>query len=334
MTHALNPDGRRAHGPADAWVQCGCGQRHWGTAGAAGLLLADGGPTDVAPTRVVLQFRAAWSHHGGTWGVPGGALDPDEDSLTGALREAEEEAGIPPAAVAPLATSVLRHPDWSYTTVLGRTVRHVDPAPTDAESAEVAWVDVDEVVNRPLLPAFAEAWPSLATLLRVRPVLVVDAANVVGSRPDGWWRDRAGAASRLAGELAALAARGVPAGLLGLPADHWWPEVVMVVEGAARGITIGPDDHAVSGAGQPGPVLPRVRIVDAAGSGDDEIVRQVVAARAPATPARAPTAPTSAVAGPAVTVATSDRGLRERVSAAGGRWVGVSALRAHLDSAH
>ena len=28
-------------------------------------------------------------------------------------------------------------------------------------------------------------------------VLVVDAANVVGSRPDGWWKDRAGAARRL-----------------------------------------------------------------------------------------------------------------------------------------
>jgi hypothetical protein len=32
-------------------------------------------------------------------------------------------------------------------------------------------------------------------------VLVVDVANVMGSRPDGWWRDRAGAATRLMGEL-------------------------------------------------------------------------------------------------------------------------------------
>src|SRR3954470_14130792 len=33
-------------------------------------------------------------------------------------------------------------------------------------------------------------------------VLVVDVANVMGSRPDGWWRDRAAAAARLLGELA------------------------------------------------------------------------------------------------------------------------------------
>jgi hypothetical protein len=42
-------------------------------------------------------------------------------------------------------------------------------------------------------------------------VLVVDAANVVGSRPDGWWRDRAGAAERLLSALAVLVGRDVPA---------------------------------------------------------------------------------------------------------------------------
>ena len=38
-------------------------------------------------------------------------------------------------------------------------------------------------------------------------VLVVDVANVVGSRPDGWWRDRAGATSRLLARLATLPGR-------------------------------------------------------------------------------------------------------------------------------
>ena len=41
-------------------------------------------------------------------------------------------------------------------------------------------------------------------------VLLVDAANVVGSRPDGWWRDRAGAATRLLARLAALPGRSLP----------------------------------------------------------------------------------------------------------------------------
>jgi uncharacterized protein YaiI (UPF0178 family) len=35
---------------------------------------------------------------------------------------------------------------------------------------------------------------------------VVDASNVIGSRPDGWWRDRAGATRRLVGRLDAFAA--------------------------------------------------------------------------------------------------------------------------------
>ena len=37
---------------------------------------------------------------------------------------------------------------------------------------------------------------------------IVDGMNVIGSRPDGWWRDREGAKRRLAAELAALSERG------------------------------------------------------------------------------------------------------------------------------
>jgi predicted RNA-binding protein with PIN domain len=79
-------------------------------------------------------------------------------------------------------------------------------------------------------------------------VLIVDGANVVGSRPDGWWRDRAGAARRLHERLSAA----------DLPQD----EVVLVLEGAARrGVP----------AGQEG----RVSTVHAEGSGDDAIVDEV-----------------------------------------------------------
>lgn len=51
-------------------------------------------------------------------------------------------------------------------------------------------------------------------------MLIVDGANVVGSRPDGWWRDRPGAAARLHAQLAA--------------ADLGYAEVVLVLEGQAR----------------------------------------------------------------------------------------------------
>lgn len=107
------------------------------------------------------------------------------------------------------------------------------------------------------------------------PLLIVDAANVVGSVPDGWWRDRAGAAARLRDRLA-----GVPAaGLADLPGPV---EVVLVVEGQARDID--------QGAG--------VRVERAPGSGDDAIVALVRAEGS----------------GRRCVVVTADRGLRERVA--------------------
>ena len=105
-------------------------------------------------------------------------------------------------------------------------------------------------------------------------VLVVDGANVVGSRPDGWWRDRAGAAARLHGALLAASPDG-PAAI---------GDVVLVLEGAAR-------------AGVPEGVSGRVRVVHAPGEGDDEIVAQA----------------SRLLASRPVTVVTADRGLRARL---------------------
>jgi hypothetical protein len=115
------------------------------------------------------------------------------------------------------------------------------------------------------------------------PLLVVGAANVVGSVPDGWWRDRAGAVTRLRDALAPVAAKGLP----GLPPPV---EVVLVVEGAARGVS------SVTG----------VRVVAAPGSGDDAVVALV----------------RTAAPGRRTAVVTADRELRQRVWAAGGEVVG------------
>jgi len=69
----------------NGWVRCELGHRHWGRFGAAGLLaFATAGP-------VLLQRRTWWSHHGGTWGLPGGARDSHESALAAALREAAED---------------------------------------------------------------------------------------------------------------------------------------------------------------------------------------------------------------------------------------------------
>ena len=117
-------------------------------------------------------------------------------------------------------------------------------------------------------------------------VLIVDGANVVGSRPDGWWKDRAGAAGRLKEQLLSAA----------LPYD----EVVLILEGkATRGNPAGQDGH--------------LRTVHAPGSGDDAIV-QAVMAQADVGDARG------------VTVVTADRVLRDRVEAAGARSAGPSWL--------
>ena len=149
----------------DGWVTCG-DHRHWGLFGAAGLFLVrrdDAG----APSAVVLQHRALWSHMGGTWGIPGGALAPGEKPEDGALREAAEEAAIDPAAVHVVGTHVLEHPAWTYTTVVADVApgHVVEPRAADPESLEVRWVGLDEVEGLSLLPAFGHALPRLLTLL-------------------------------------------------------------------------------------------------------------------------------------------------------------------------
>ncbi|MFI0976560.1 NTP pyrophosphohydrolase [Streptomyces sp. NPDC021093] len=126
--------------------------------------------------------------------------------------------------------------------------------------------------------------PPLPTLV------VVDAANVVGSVPDGWWKDRRGAAERLRDRLPAYAA----AGVAGRPGPV---EIVLVVEGAARGVES----------------VPGVRVVAASGSGDDRIV-EVVAER-------------ERGADRDCLVVTADRELRRRVEALGAQCVGPRSVR-------
>src|SRR5580692_6708509 len=74
---ALPPLGERD--PGDAWVEGPDGQRFWGRFGAAGLLVWD------PAAGVLMQHRVAWSHFGGTWGIPGGARKQGESAEAGAL---------------------------------------------------------------------------------------------------------------------------------------------------------------------------------------------------------------------------------------------------------
>lgn len=115
-------------------------------------------------------------------------------------------------------------------------------------------------------------------------LVIVDAANVVGSVPDGWWRDRRGAAERLRDRLAAD----------GLPGRLGPVEVVLVVEGAARGVA----------------PVPGVRVESASGSGDDHIVGLVAGA-----------------GDRRRLVVTADRELRRRVTALGAEVAGPRTVR-------
>jgi 8-oxo-dGTP diphosphatase len=157
--------------------------------------------------------------------------------------------------------------------------------------------------------------------------IVVDVANVMGSRPDGWWRDRPGAAVRLHDEIVRLAQSGRAILLDGpaadspaadgpaadqLAADEAGPEqasepdFVMVLEGAARAAAARlPAAEPDTDAGGTGPARPgEVRVVQARGSGDDAIVAVV-----------------RELPGRRVVV-TADRELRARCVAAGAEILG------------
>ncbi|HEY8217230.1 MAG TPA: NYN domain-containing protein [Acidimicrobiia bacterium] len=123
--------------------------------------------------------------------------------------------------------------------------------------------------------------------------LVVDGMNVIGSRPDGWWRDRAGAARRLHARLARLAAAegdGITLVLDGRPRAEL-PEGVH-------------DDVAVAYARRGG-----------RNAADDRIVELVRTDPDPR----------------GLTVVTSDRDLADRVSALGAAVIGAGELLRRLD---
>lgn len=170
MTRAPHdPRARRPHGPGDAWVD-GPQGRYWGRFGAAGLLLAHPG------AGVLLQLRAEWSHLGGTWGIPGGARhDEHESAVDGALREAEEEAGVRREHVTVLAESALDLGYWSYTTVLARATELFEPVIGDAESVSLRWVPFADVERLPLHPGVAAGWPAWRAELAALDVELADA---------------------------------------------------------------------------------------------------------------------------------------------------------------
>ncbi|NBE91909.1 NUDIX domain-containing protein [Nonomuraea sp. KC401] len=273
----------------DGWTECGLGHRHWGIHGASGLLVVH--HDDLGVPHVLMQKRAVWSHHGGTWGLPGGARDSHEDAVASALREAHEEAALAGDALRVQGVYLDDHGGWAFETVIAESAELLAAAPANAESDELRWLPLPEVTGRNLHPGFAATWGEVQAAITPETI-VLDVANIVGARAEhGWWRDRLGAATRL---LQDVSRRQLEHPVLA----QWFPRVVAVVEGAARNA----------------PDVPGIQVVAATGSGDDAIVDVVRRARP----------------WERVVVVTADRGLKERVGALGAETMGPKWLLAQL----
>lgn len=139
------------------WVRCDAGHEHYGEHGAAGLLLRMWSEPGEA-WAYLLQKRAAWVDHGGTWSVPSGALHQGEDVRSGALREAHEE-GVGDLDIAPgdpLDPLVFTadHGGWAFHTVLV-TVASAPEITDTAESTLHQWFSLEQARTLDLHPGFA-----------------------------------------------------------------------------------------------------------------------------------------------------------------------------------
>jgi hypothetical protein len=157
-----------------------------------------------------------------------------------------------------------------------------------------------------------------------RSVLVVDVANVMGSRPDGWWRDRAGAASRLLATLVPLLGTevSVPAPARRPPDRGAAAAVAADAAVDAAGDSEPDDDHngesltlfriiaVVEGQARSVTPPPEIDVRAAPADGDSTIVAAAQGVLA---------------GGHTPLVVTADRGLRARLPAgsrcAGPRWL-------------
>jgi 8-oxo-dGTP diphosphatase len=143
----------------DGWIQCACGNKHWGLNGAAGILIVRG-------SEILLQHRAPWVHNGDTWGIPGGARDSHESTIEGAFREAVEETGIDTSLLTVLHTYTDDHGDWKYETVIAKGSNEIVAHEVNDESHEVRWVNIERVEELPLHPSFEKSWPTLKGLVQ------------------------------------------------------------------------------------------------------------------------------------------------------------------------
>ena len=147
-------------GSGDGFVVLADGSRRWGVYGAAGVLARH-----VDVEGIVWYFlarRSLHTHQGGSWAVPGGALDHGEEPVAAALREFAEEIGPFGAAYEVVEVHEDDHGGWAYwTVVVDVPERFPVPDLLGWETAEARWVAATDLATMDLFDAFR------ATLLRL-----------------------------------------------------------------------------------------------------------------------------------------------------------------------
>ncbi|WP_121251422.1 NUDIX domain-containing protein [Nocardioides ferulae] len=146
------------------WASCDAGHTHWGRHGAAGVLVRHA--PETGPARYLLQHRARGVHHGGTWGVPGGAVERGETPEQAAWREAWEELGLRPDGLRPVGSHLDDHGGWSYHTLVVDSPTAFPARGLNFETGPdgCRWFTAHEVGAVTLHPGLAAAWPHLMRL--------------------------------------------------------------------------------------------------------------------------------------------------------------------------
>jgi 8-oxo-dGTP diphosphatase len=151
----------------DGFITLADGTRRWGRFGAAGVLVRCACPDGSFD--YFLARRSEYCHQGGTWAVPGGALNQGEDPLAGALREFAEEVGVDLADFAVVALHEDDHGGWSYWTVIVDVPARFTATVTNWETAECAWIAQHVLDGLELLPPFRATLTRLGLLVADQP---------------------------------------------------------------------------------------------------------------------------------------------------------------------